>query len=65
MSEEFNRGRRRFLAAAAMTVAATQLGVNGCAARRTTRAEVQLSMLTALTLTSKATELLPNSVCIN
>jgi thiol-disulfide isomerase/thioredoxin len=44
MSEEFNRGRRRFLAAAAMTVAATQLGVNGCGGQRMTRAEVQLSV---------------------
>jgi thiol-disulfide isomerase/thioredoxin len=42
MSEEFNRERRRFLAAAAMTIAAAQLGVNGCAVQRMTRAEVQL-----------------------
>jgi thiol-disulfide isomerase/thioredoxin len=44
MSEEFNRERRRFLAAAAMTFAATQLGVNGCGGQRMTRAEVQLSV---------------------
>ena len=34
MSEELNRGRRRFLAAAAMTFAAAQLGLTGCAAPR-------------------------------
>ena len=44
MSEELNRGRRRFLAAAAMTVAATQFGVIGCGGQRMTRAEVQLSV---------------------
>src|SRR4051812_13001802 len=44
MSEEFNRERRRFLAAAAMTFAATQLGVNGWGGQRMTRAEVQLSV---------------------
>ena len=42
MSEDFNRERRRFLAAAAMTVAAAQLGVTGCTEQRMTRAEVQL-----------------------
>src|SRR5215212_1721337 len=34
MSEDLNHDRRRFLAAAAMTVAAVQLGVTGCAAQR-------------------------------
>lgn len=42
MSEELNRNRRRFLAAAAMTVAAVPLGVTGCAVQRTTRAEAKL-----------------------
>lgn len=42
MSEGLNHERRRFLAAAAMTVAAVPFGVTGCAARRTTRAEAQL-----------------------
>jgi thiol-disulfide isomerase/thioredoxin len=42
MSEELNRHRRRFLAAAAMTVAAHQLGVTGCAARRMTGAAAEL-----------------------
>ena len=42
MSEEVNRDRRRFLAAAAMTVAAHQLGATGCAVQRTTRSEVRL-----------------------
>ena len=40
MSEEVNPDRRRFLFAAAMTVA--QLGVTGCAAPQTTRAAAQL-----------------------
>ena len=34
MSEDLNLNRRRFLGAAAMTVAAVQLGVNGCAVQR-------------------------------
>jgi thiol-disulfide isomerase/thioredoxin len=42
MSEGLNHERRRFLAAAAMTVAAVPFGVNGCAARRMTRASDQL-----------------------
>lgn len=42
MSEEFNHERRRFLAAAAMTVVAAQLGVTGCEVQQMTRAEVQL-----------------------
>lgn len=42
MSEELHHDRRRFLAAAAMTVAAVQLGVTGCAARRETSAMTQL-----------------------
>ena len=42
MSEGLNHERRRFLAAAAMTVAAVPFGVNGCAARRMTRADSQL-----------------------
>ncbi|MFL6283406.1 MAG: thioredoxin family protein [Pyrinomonadaceae bacterium] len=42
MSEETKHDRRRFLSAAAMTVAAVPFGVNGCAARRTARAEVEL-----------------------
>lgn len=42
MSEGLNHERRRFLAAAAMTVAAAQLGVTGCTEQRMTRAEVQL-----------------------
>ena len=42
MSEEPNHNRRRFLAAAAMTVAAVPFGVTGCAERRMTSADVQL-----------------------
>ena len=42
MSEEFNRDRRRFLAAAAMTVAAVPFGVNGCAVQRMTSETTQL-----------------------
>jgi len=42
MSEELDHYRRRFLAAAAMTVAAVPFGVNGCAARRVTSAEARL-----------------------
>src|SRR4051794_19054733 len=44
MPEEFNRGRRRFLAAAAMTFAAAQFGVDGCGVQRMTREEIQLSV---------------------
>jgi hypothetical protein len=42
MSEGLNRNRRRFPAAAAMTVAAVPFGVTGCAERRMTSADVQL-----------------------
>ena len=42
MSEATNHDRRRFLAAAAMTVAAAQLGVTGCAVQRMTSAPGQL-----------------------
>src|SRR5215203_1970599 len=42
MSEELNRDRRRFIAAAAMTVAAAPFGVTGCAARRMTSAAAPL-----------------------
>lgn len=42
MSEEFKHERRRFLAAAAMTVAAVPFGAAGCAARRTTSADAGL-----------------------
>jgi len=42
MSEEINRDRRRFLAAAATAVAAVPFGGTGCALQRATRAEVQL-----------------------
>ncbi|MFL6333014.1 MAG: thioredoxin family protein [Pyrinomonadaceae bacterium] len=42
MSEKLNHDRRRFIAAAAMTVAAAPFGVTGCAARRTTSAAAQL-----------------------
>jgi len=42
MSEEFNCERRRFLAAAAVTFAAAQFGVNGCGVQRMTREEMQL-----------------------
>jgi thiol-disulfide isomerase/thioredoxin len=42
MSEEVNHHRRRFLAGAALTVAAVPFGVAGCASQRTTRAEAQL-----------------------
>ena len=42
MSEEINHDRRGFLVAAAMTVAAAQLGVTGCVAQQTTRAAAQL-----------------------
>jgi thiol-disulfide isomerase/thioredoxin len=42
MSEERNHNRRRFLAAAAMTVAAVPFGVTGCAERRMSSADVQL-----------------------
>src|SRR5918999_979267 len=34
MSEDINHDRRRFLGASAMTVAAAQLGVTGCAVQR-------------------------------
>jgi thiol-disulfide isomerase/thioredoxin len=42
MSEELNRHRRRFLAAAAMTFAALSFGVTGCAVRRLTSPSAQL-----------------------
>lgn len=42
MSEEINHDRRRFLGAAAMAVAAAQLGATGCAMRRMERAEAAL-----------------------
>jgi thiol-disulfide isomerase/thioredoxin len=42
MSEEINQDRRRFLGTAALTVAAAQFGVTGCAVQRMTRAEAQL-----------------------
>jgi thiol-disulfide isomerase/thioredoxin len=42
MSEEINHDRRGFLGAAAMTVAAAQLGMSGCVMQQLTRAEVQL-----------------------
>ena len=42
MPEELNRGRRHFLAAAVMAVAAAPFGVTGCAVRRTTSAPGQL-----------------------
>ena len=42
MSDRTNHDRRRFLAAAAMTVASAQLGVTGCTVQRLTRAEAQL-----------------------
>jgi thiol-disulfide isomerase/thioredoxin len=42
MSEKLNHDRRRFIAAAAMTVAAAPFVVTGCAARRTTSAVAQL-----------------------
>jgi hypothetical protein len=42
MSEELNYDRRRFIATAAMTVAAVPLGAAGCAVQRMTRAEAQL-----------------------
>jgi thiol-disulfide isomerase/thioredoxin len=42
VSEELNHDRRRFLAAAAMAVAAVPFGMNGCAAWRTTGAPGQL-----------------------
>lgn len=44
MPEEFKHDRRRFLAAAVMAATAVPFGVSGCAARRTTRAETQLSV---------------------
>ena len=42
MTEELHHDRRRFLAAAAMTVAAVPLGVTGCAGPRATGASAQL-----------------------
>jgi thiol-disulfide isomerase/thioredoxin len=42
MSEEVNRDRRRFLAAAAMTAAAVPFGVTGCAEQSMTRATTRL-----------------------
>lgn len=42
MSEEINHNRRRFLNAAAMTIAASQLGMASCAVQQTTRASAQL-----------------------
>jgi thiol-disulfide isomerase/thioredoxin len=42
MSEELNRERRQFLAAAAMTVAAVPFGAAGCASQRMTSVEAQL-----------------------
>jgi thiol-disulfide isomerase/thioredoxin len=42
VSENLNHDRRRFIAAAAMTVAAAPFGVTGCAARRMTSAAAQL-----------------------
>src|SRR5262245_16801506 len=42
MSEELNHERRCFLGAAAMTIAATQLGISGCVMRQLTGAEDQL-----------------------
>jgi thiol-disulfide isomerase/thioredoxin len=42
MSEELNYDRRRFIAAAAMTVAAVPLGAAGCAVQRMTQAGTQL-----------------------
>jgi hypothetical protein len=44
MSKEFDRERRRFLAAAAVTVAAAQFGVNGCGVQRMSREEIQMSV---------------------
>ena len=43
MSEATNHDRHRFLAAAAMTVAAAQLGVAGCAGRRTVGGSVEMT----------------------
>lgn len=42
MSAELNHDRRRFLSAAAMTVAAVPFGVTGCAVQRMTSASAQL-----------------------
>jgi hypothetical protein len=42
MSEELNHNRRRFLAAAAMAVAAAPFGVTGCAVRQMTGTPGQL-----------------------
>jgi thiol-disulfide isomerase/thioredoxin len=42
MSDRINHERRRFLGAAAVTIAATQLGMTGCGARQTMRAAVEL-----------------------
>jgi thiol-disulfide isomerase/thioredoxin len=42
MPEELNRGRRQFLAAAALTVAAVPFGAAGCASQRMMRAEALL-----------------------
>src|ERR687889_633951 len=42
MSEEFNHNRRRFIAAAAMAVAAVPFGVNGCGVERMTSASARL-----------------------
>jgi thiol-disulfide isomerase/thioredoxin len=42
MSEEINHNRRRFLTAAAMSVAAAQLGATCCAVQQTTRAAAEL-----------------------
>jgi hypothetical protein len=48
MSEEVNHNRRRFLTTAAMTVAAAQLGVVGCAEVQSAKAEPVAANLTGI-----------------
>jgi hypothetical protein len=42
MSDRVNRARRRFLGAAAMTIAAAQLGMTGCGGQQMTGSAGQL-----------------------
>ena len=56
MCKEINRDRRRFLTTAAMTIAATSLGIFGPAAQQTTPAAVQLPIEGELPSLGGATE---------
>jgi thiol-disulfide isomerase/thioredoxin len=56
MSEEINHDRRGFLGAAALAVAAAQLGLSGCVAPQLTRAEGQLPIEGKLPALGSVTE---------